>query len=97
MKLCRVVIRGGVQGVGYRAWTQRAALARGLAGWVRNRSDGAVEALFAGEADLVAQMLAECRLGPPAAQVVGVEELEVSTAGLELRHPGEQFSLLPTT
>ena len=49
-----VVIRGRVQGVGFRAWTEYTTLERGLQGWVRNRRDGAVEALFAGPPDVVA-------------------------------------------
>src|SRR5262249_52467947 len=61
----RVVIRGRVQGVGYRAWTEYAALDLGLEGWVRNRRDGTVEALFAGSADAVEAMLDACRQGPP--------------------------------
>ncbi len=96
MRLCCVIIRGQVQGVGYRAWTQRTALGHGLEGWVRNRRDGAVEALFAGEPDVVAQMLAACRFGPPAARVHALEEGEGTSAELGLRRPGEQFSVLPT-
>ena len=48
-----VIVLGRVQGVGYRAWTEREAQARGLQGWVRNRHDGTVEAVFAGPADAV--------------------------------------------
>ena len=72
MKSVRVVISGRVQGVWYRAWTEKAALARGLDGWVRNRSDGTVEAVFSGaDADIDA-MLAACRTGPPLARVEDV-------------------------
>lgn len=83
-------IRGKVQGVWYRAWTVEQATARGLDGWVRNRADGSVEALFAGPAAAVESMLDACRQGPPAAQVSGVE-----------RHPGDDpgnagFTQLPT-
>src|SRR5262249_52948745 len=67
--ICRVVIRGRVQRVGYRAWTEYTALELGLEGWVRNRNDGTVEALFAGPANDVAAMLDACRLGPPGARV----------------------------
>jgi acylphosphatase len=70
----RVIIRGRVQGVGYRAWTAREAQARGLDGWVRNRRDGTVEALFAGEADALRHMLSACRAGPSFAQVTGLDE-----------------------
>ena len=65
----RAFITGRVQGVFYRAWTVQQANARGLSGWVRNRRDGSVEALFSGPADRVADMVAACRSGPPAARV----------------------------
>src|SRR5439155_20634748 len=51
-----VVVRGDVQGVGFRAWTEYTALARGLEGWVRNRRDSSVEAVFAGSNEAVAAM-----------------------------------------
>ena len=70
----RVQIYGKVQGVWYRAWTVREAEARQLRGWVRNRSDGSVEALFAGDATAVRAMVEACRTGPPAAQVERIEE-----------------------
>ena len=63
-----VLIRGRVQGVGYRAWTERTACERGLGGWVRNRRDGAVEAVFMGETAAVDAMLAACRAGPAGRQ-----------------------------
>ncbi|HEY0833296.1 MAG TPA: acylphosphatase [Azospirillum sp.] len=62
-------IRGRVQGVWYRGWTVERATGLGLSGWVRNRADGSVEALFAGPAAAVEAMLAACREGPPAAVV----------------------------
>ena len=65
----RVRIEGRVQGVGFRYWTERVATGLGLAGWVRNRRDGGVEALFSGPADDVAEMLERCRDGPPSARV----------------------------
>jgi acylphosphatase len=68
----RALITGRVQGVWYRGWTMETAVGLGLRGWVRNRSDGSVEALFVGPADKVAAMLAACRRGPPAAQVVDI-------------------------
>ena len=67
-----VRIEGRVQGVWYRGWTVEQASRRGLDGWVRNRADGSVEALFAGEAAAVAAMLEACRQGPAAAQVTAV-------------------------
>ena len=72
-KRVQVVITGRVQGVGYRASCQRQAAALGLTGWVSNRWDGAVEALFEGEAAVVDAMLVWCREGPPMAYVSGVE------------------------
>lgn len=68
----QVRIEGRVQGVWYRGWTVREALARGLAGWVRNRRDGSVEAVFSGPADQVHDMLRACDDGPPAARVLRV-------------------------
>lgn len=72
----RVRIRGRVQGVGYRYWAERVAGELALSGWVRNRRDGSVEALFSGPADDVAQMLERCRDGPRSAEVTSVEVLE---------------------
>jgi acylphosphatase len=86
----RVRITGRVQGVCYRAWTERTASALELSGWVRNRHDGAVEALFSGAAGSVEEMLRRCREGPPAAlvlEVAAVEETGVALAG---------FTILPT-
>lgn len=69
----QVRIEGRVQGVGYRAFTEMAALELGLAGWVRNRRDGSVEAVFQGEEAAVAQMLHRCEEGPTASVVGKVE------------------------
>ena len=70
----RVRVRGRVQGVWYRGWAVREAGALGLRGWVRNRSDGSVEAVLFGEAAAVREMVGRCRAGPPAARVEAVEE-----------------------
>lgn len=70
----RVRIYGGVQGVWFRAWTVREAQARGLDGWVRNRADGSVEAVFAGAPASVSDMIEACRVGPPAARVTRLDE-----------------------
>jgi acylphosphatase len=67
-----VTVTGQVQGVGYRAWAAETAAAFRLAGWVRNRRDGSVEALVAGAADDVEAFLAACRKGPRAAVVADV-------------------------
>jgi acylphosphatase len=85
----RVVITGRVQGVGYRAWTERHALRRGLAGWVRNRSDGSVEAVFSGDPQAVDDMLLACRHGPRMAEVA-----EVATSDWVEPVTGE-FATLP--
>jgi acylphosphatase len=92
----QVTIRGRVQGVGYRAWVEHQAGARGLEGWVRNRRDGSVESLFAGPADIVADMVTSCRQGPSPAEVDAVNEAPASSDALNLRRPGERFSVLPT-
>lgn len=70
----RVRIEGRVQGVWYRNWTVKQAVKRKLVGWVRNRRDGTVEALFCGPEGAVREMVELCRKGPPAARVTGVTE-----------------------
>jgi acylphosphatase len=77
----RVIVRGRVQGVAFRAYTADAARRAGVAGWVRNRPDGAVEAAFEGGAGAVDELLAFVRRGPPAARVSGVEVNEEPVAG----------------
>jgi acylphosphatase len=94
--LRHVTIKGRVQGVGYRAWVEHRARAHGLEGWVRNRRDGSVEALFAGPADVVANMVASCRRGPSTARVAAITDEQASSDSLNLRPPGERFSVLPT-
>ncbi|MDI1262451.1 MAG: acylphosphatase [bacterium] len=91
-----VRIRGRVQGVGYRAFVDHQARARDLQGWVRNRRDGSVEALFAGPADVVEAMVAACRQGPMLAQVDAVNDETAGPDMLNLQQPGERFSVLPT-
>jgi acylphosphatase len=91
-----VVIHGRVQGVGYRAWTEYTALDHGLDGWVRNRRDGSVEAVFAGPADAVAQMIEACRRGPPSARVDALDARDATATELASRYSGESFSQLPT-
>jgi acylphosphatase len=68
----RVRIEGRVQGVWYRGWAEGRARALGLSGWVRNRRDGSVEAVFEGPAEVVRSMVADCHDGPPAARVTRV-------------------------
>ena len=92
----QIVVRGRVQGVGYRAWVADEAASRNLEGWVRNARDGSVEALFAGPADIVAAMIASCRHGPSMARVDAVQEDDGHPDALKLRRAGEPFSVLPT-
>jgi acylphosphatase len=91
-----VMISGRVQGVGYRAFVDHEARARHLEGWVRNRRDGRVEAVFAGSAGAVTAMITACRRGPSSARVEAVREEAADSGMLNLRSPGERFSVLPT-
>lgn len=90
VRTVRVVVRGDVQGVSYRAWTENEARSLGLDGWVRNRRDGTVEAVFSGEAAAVRRILEACRDGPPAAIVTDVE------ASPAAEPPAPGFRILPT-
>jgi acylphosphatase len=90
----QVTIRGRVQGVGYRAWTETMAEERGVEGWVRNCRDGSVEALFAGPEELVLTMIELCREGPPGTRVDAIDQREASAEDLVLRRRGELFSVL---
>ena len=92
----QVTIRGRVQGVGYRYWVEHQAVAHALEGWVRNRRDGSVEALFSGPDEVVSNMVAACRRGPSSARVDAVDEHPGHAEALNLRRPGERFSVLST-
>lgn len=94
--ILRVVMRGRVQGVGYRAWTEVLATQHDLEGWVRNRRDGSVEAVFAGTQDTVLAMIELCRQGPRGARVDAIVQCDGSSADLALRPVGELFSVLAT-
>jgi acylphosphatase len=78
----RVVVRGRVQGVFFRDTTRRMAAERGVAGWVRNRRDGAVEAVFEGEPEAVESMVRFAHEGPRGADVESVEVVEEEPEGL---------------
>ncbi len=91
-----VTISGRVQGVGYRAFVDHAARSRDLEGWVRNRRDGSVEAVFAGPAEAVTAVIAACRRGPSSARVEALQDEAASPDMLNLRQAGERFSVLPT-
>ena len=82
MKRARVVVHGNVQGVFFRDTTRRQAQSAGLAGWVRNRSDGAVEAVFEGDNDAVARLIDFMRSGPRGASVEDVERHDEEPEGL---------------
>jgi acylphosphatase len=77
----RVVVHGEVQGVFFRDSTQREAESKGVAGWVANRSDGAVEAVFEGDADAVQAMVDFARSGPRRADVDDVEVADQEPEG----------------
>jgi acylphosphatase len=77
-----VIVHGWVQGVGFRLAVTRAADVRGVAGWVRNRADGTVEAVFEGEPDAVESVLRVCREGPRGAEVSRVDVVEEEPEGL---------------
>jgi acylphosphatase len=78
----RVVVRGLVQGVWFRDSTLRLARRHHVAGWVRNRADGTVEAVFEGEPGAVERLVDFCRVGPPDARVTAIEETEEEPEGL---------------
>lgn len=90
-----IIVRGRVQGVGYRAWTKGVAEARGLAGSVRNRQDGSVEARLAGPAEAVAAMIEACRQGPPGARVEDLAVAERDPPGPDAAGP-RGVQILPT-
>ncbi len=87
----RLTITGRVQGVGYRDWAMTTGRRLGLSGWVRNRSDGAVEALIVGDEAAVGAMIKACRQGPTMARV---DEIDVEPVDLDVLPEG--FALLPT-
>jgi acylphosphatase len=91
-----LVIHGRVQGVGFRAFVQAEALRRGLEGFARNRRDGTVEALLAGDEATLDDMLIVVRTGPPGSRVQAVDVVPTSADALLQRLPGERFSILAT-
>ena len=91
----RAFVHGRVQKVGYRAWVNAHAVAFGLRGFVRNRSDGSVEAVFSVDPDRVAQIAESLLRGPPKAAVSGVQITEESQAALAETF-GAHFVVLPT-
>jgi acylphosphatase len=91
--MCRhLIVAGAVQGVGYRAWFREQALALRLSGWVRNRLDGTVEALVAGESGALDEIVKLARRGPPAARVQDVRVAEADESAVKIG----RFEQLPT-
>ena len=90
------IFRGRVQGVGFRAFVEDEAARHGVEGWVRNRRDGTVEAVFAGEAPAVETMIAACRKGGYASRVDGMDVREAGADELALRGGNDKFAVLPT-
>jgi len=91
-----VVIRGRVQGVGYRAWIEQKAIIRGLEGWVRNRRDGTVEAVFVGPEQHVTEIIEACREGPRGAIVTAVDIEDSEDQMLTSLSVTGPFTVLPT-
>jgi acylphosphatase len=91
-----VTVKGRVQGVGYRYFVEQEARSRDLEGWVRNRRDGSVEAVFAGAETSVTAMIVACRRGPSSAQVEALQDEAGNPDMLKLREPGARFSVLST-
>lgn len=75
-RITHVLIHGRVQGVGFRAWTQHQAELHGLKGWVRNRRDGSVEAVFSGPGDMIEVMLKACHQGPAGSLVERIDPMD---------------------
>ncbi len=79
-KTVQIRVYGRVQGVGYRAWTAQKAKKLGLAGWVRNLTDGTVEGLVQGAPEAVDAIVAACQAGPSLARVTQVNTQEQADA-----------------
>ncbi|MBI3433909.1 MAG: acylphosphatase [Proteobacteria bacterium] len=95
--LRRIIVRGRVQGVGYRAYVAHAAHRWHIEGWVRNCRDGTVEAVLCGSPQDVTGVIAACRAGPAGARVDAIYEHDAAEGSLSLRRAGEAFSALATT
>jgi acylphosphatase len=96
MKIVRLIFHGRVQGVGFRYYVEGEAKVCGLEGWVRNRRDGTVEAVVAGEERLIEGLINACRRGPPVSHVEKIDIEDADADDLKLRNPGEKFSMLAT-
>ncbi|MGO4667794.1 acylphosphatase [Bosea sp. 2RAB26] len=89
-----LIISGRVQGVGYRQWFCARARAAGVAGWVRNRADGTVEAVVSGPSDIIETLAADAFDGPPGAGVQDIDRSEVD--GSLVGAPGRGFVIAPS-
>lgn len=78
-----ITIKGRVQGVWFRGWTVQQAQSIGIQGWVRNRVDGSVEAVFCGSNNNVNEMIKRCRKGPPLARVDSIDVAEADHQGFD--------------
>ena len=87
----RLTVRGRVQGVGYRHWAMTTGRRLGITGWVRNCTDGSVEALIVGDDAAIGAMIDACRRGPTAARV---DDVDIEPVDLDVLPEG--FTLLPT-
>jgi acylphosphatase len=96
MRYTRLFIHGRVHGVGFRAFVEREANERGLKGWVRNRRDGSVEIVIAGDEIDLDRMIEVCRRGPAVARVDWLDIEDAEAQELLKRQPGENFSVLMT-
>src|ERR1022692_1102198 len=96
MRFVRLTIHGRVHGVGFRAFVEHEAVQRGLEGWVRNRRDGSVETLIAGDDPVLEDMIEIFRRGPAVARVDRMDIEEATADELARREPGERFSVLQT-
>jgi acylphosphatase len=91
-----IVVRGRVQGVGYRAFVEDEAHRRGLRGWVRNRRDGSVEAIFSGPRNEVEAVIEACQRGPFSARVSELDQRDGTEADLLEVTKGGSFLVRPT-
>lgn len=90
-----IIAKGRVQGVGYRAFVEEVASVHRLQGWVRNRMSGTVEAVLIGPAEAVSAVIEECRKGPRASRVEGIDQSE-ATPEQRAFYSGPGFEVLPT-
>jgi acylphosphatase len=89
-----VIVRGRVQGVGFRAFVEHHAQQRNIEGWVRNRRDGTVEAVFTGEQEAVEGLIRACKVGPLNAKVDALDQRDATEADVRVAVAG--FTCLPT-